>query len=339
MMAAGSYSNHINEINHRLSNNIEDLLEELGIDFTDFGTRYQFACPIHGGDNDSGATIYTSGVWRCFTNSCHHDFIGLIGFIRGSLQISMGRAIEWAEKFLEGERSAKPSLFFDEDKSERRRYELSREYVRRSLIIPSPYFLRRGFSASILNRYDVGDCNKANVLMSNRAVFPVYTTEMKCIGCVGRIIIDQCKRCNKFHNGECSNISLPKWKNDLDSGYHLFNYWYAHEFFEETETVILVEGQGDVLKLVDAGVNNVVGMFSNTLTSSQKDILFSSPIKNVIILTDSDEAGKAGRAKLNKELELYYNIKNVEIDGKKDVGEMSVDEIMDVVVPKLRSIR
>ena len=99
--------------------------------------------------------------------------------------------------------------------------------------------------------------------------------------------------------------------------------------------MILVEGQGDVWRLWESGIKNVVGIFGCTLTDAQARILETSGAMNIILLTDSDEAGQKGRKSIRKKCERAFNIIEVELPTK-DVGELSVKEIEEIIKPKIK---
>ena len=64
---------------------------------------------------------------------------------------------------------------------------LTREEIRKKLVIPAKYYIERGFFPEVLDEFDVGLCTDPTKPMYNRVVFPVYNyTGNRMIGCVGR---------------------------------------------------------------------------------------------------------------------------------------------------------
>jgi hypothetical protein len=166
------------------------------------------SCPIHGGDNVSAFNLYPEGEkyrgnWKCRTHGCEEVFkSSILGFIRGVLShqdygwekngdkvYSFDDAIGFAEKFLNQrladikvdkkhiEKNAfanMVSVISNGNKTQSDNIKLpKRQQIRKLLSIPSSYFLERGYSKEILDKYDVGDCNAPNKEMSNRAVVPI----------------------------------------------------------------------------------------------------------------------------------------------------------------------
>ena len=198
------------------------------------------------------------------------------------------------------------------------------ENVRKSLARPAKYYIDRGFAEKVLDKFDVGVCLDSTKPMYNRVVAPVYDDDFKyVVGCVGRVQHEK-------YNGK-------KWINskNFHTGSYLYGYWLAKEKIRELKTVILVEGQGDVWRLWEAKIKNVVGMFGSGLTDTQSRILETSGAFTLILLTDNDEAGEKARRSIRKKCERIFNI--VEIDlSTKDVGEMSVEQINEELKPKLK---
>ena len=66
-------------VSNQLATRVKDLLKYFEIDYIEYPNRLAFACPIHGGDNPEGCSIFTDGVsskgnWNCWTANCHEDY-------------------------------------------------------------------------------------------------------------------------------------------------------------------------------------------------------------------------------------------------------------------------
>ena len=81
----------ISKISSQLLENLPLLLDTLEIQYIEYPNRIAFPCPVHGGDNAEGCSIFTDGNtakgnWNCWTHSCEEDFTtNLFGFVRGVL--------------------------------------------------------------------------------------------------------------------------------------------------------------------------------------------------------------------------------------------------------------
>ena len=114
----------------------------------------------------------------------------------------------------------------------------------------------------------------------NRLIFPFQNISGRIIGFGGR-------RLNEEDN--------PKYLNSPESkiyqkGLILYGLHQAISAIRELNTVILVEGYFDLLRLVNSGIENVVAS-SGTALSENQGRLLKRYTSNVIISYDSDEAG------------------------------------------------
>ena len=172
----------------------------------------------------------------------------------------------------------------------------------------------------------MGVCTDTTKQMKHRVVAPVYDDDYEfMVGCVGRSQEENC-------NGR-------KWINSksFNSGMWLYGYWLAKDKIRETRSVILVEGQGDVWRLHEAGLTNSVGMFGSSLSDAQARILETSGALNVVILSDNDSAGQKAKESITKKCERLFHIVYPEISTK-DVGEMTIQQIHSELVPQLEGL-
>lgn len=373
------YSDDIDQI---ILDNIEEILGYFSIEFNNYGSRLSLSCPIHGSDNKDSLSIRTEApyTWICWTFNCQDEVIplvsskgehyekargkSLLALVRALLDgesekdISYKDAIEWVRQLLGRDikvslqskkslalNSTKEFIHFSKffQKSEQEYNIVNREQIRSSLNIPSAYFVDRGFSKEIIDKYDIGLCLTKNKQMYNRAVVPIYDDNHEyMIGCIGRTVYPYCKQCKRYHapTTQCSEqFTNRKWifSPGFNAGQHLFNYWFAKPHIDESGVVILVEGQGDVLRLEQSGYKIGLGLFGDNITPNQKHKLFQLPINNVILITDNDKAGKKARTNIEHTLKRYYNLHHVQTQ-EKDIGDSSVDEIQKLLDPILKDL-
>ena len=198
--------------------------------------------------------------------------------------------------------------------------QITREKVRKDLCSEVQYYTDRGYLPETLDKFDVGICDNPEKMMYNRIVVPIYDDDHKhMIGCIARSQSDdvkpKCIHSKGFRKGSC-----------------LYNYWHAKQYIAELETVVLVEGQGDVWRLDVAGIYNAVGIFGCSLSDEQIIILERSGALNLVLITDNDEAGTAAKNKIQEQCDRLFNIRVPDIP-KKDVGDMSVEEIKSIIAP------
>ena len=142
----------------------------------------------------------------------------------------------------------------------------------------------------------------------NRLIFPFQNISGRIIGFGGR-------RLNEEDN--------PKYLNSPESkiyqkGSILYGLHQAISSIRELNTVILVEGYFDLLRLVNSGIENVVAS-SGTALSENQGRLLKRYTSNVIISYDSDEAGIKAAIRNSEILEnLEMNISIVQLPEPHD---------------------
>lgn len=362
-----------------LCDNIESLMDNLELDYNLRPKMLSMSCPIHDGDNSSALNIYYEGDnyrgnWKCRTHGCETTFKGsIIGFVRGVLSnkkygwqkegdstCTFDEALDYCLSFLNKDLKSIKISKADRDKrlftslvghmkSDHNQLVsalVPRESVRKSLDIPAQYFVDRGFSPEILDKYDVGICNKVGKEMYNRAVAPIYDHEHKyLVGCSGRSIFEKCDKCKSHHNpndicpSDEEKWKYSKWKHnhEFKSQNHLYNFWFAKKHILDSSVVIIVESPGNVWKLEENNIHNSVAMFGSSLSDRQKIILDSSGAMNIVVLTDNDEAGKKAAEQIKNKCQNTYRIFIPQI-SKPDIAEMTKEEIKTEIIDYIGKI-
>lgn len=330
----------------QLVNNIYKILDSFELEYIDRGDRIALSCPIHGSDSRESLTIYTTGDSRvgnfvCWTHHCEQkigsSFYSLIKFLlEDKLNCKLNNkdvkekiSSIIGENLKLGSVSTKSEKKFDPlDDSLNVNTDLIGAEICKNLK-QSDYFISRGFSKDILSSFNVGFCDKKGSEMFYRSVVPVFDVTGKyMIGCIGRSVNEKCKKCGMYHysKSQCPKKEFEnlyaKWRNSKGfyTGGYFYGLWKAKDYIIDTESVILVEGQGDVWRLHEAGFKNSLGLFGDKLTTAQSDILSCLNVKNVIIATDSDDAGAEARFSIRKKLH-GYNVYDI-IWNAKDCGSL-----------------
>lgn len=332
-------------LNMKIMSRIEDFLTRFEVDLFSAGKIMCGPCPIHDGDNvtafniniDSQDEFY--GAWFCNTNGCHTIYGNdPLAFIRCMLdktsdqKLNFHQVLDFVNKITSDvdievddifiNNSALNKLLIKKAKVHKPQIKITKDIVRSRLQIPAQYYIDKGFESGVLDLFDVGLCTNPDAEMYNRVVFPVYDENNEyMVGSVGRTVVDH----------------PQKWKNQkgFNTANYLYNFGRAYERIKKTNCIVLVEGQGDVIRLWETGVYNVVGMFGSSLTESQEYLVQKSGAFTIVVITDNDEAGHKCRKKINEDLKTRYNIINI-IPPKNDVGEMTHDDIHNIIKPQMK---
>lgn len=302
------------------------------------------------------------GNWKCRTHGCEKYFkSSIIGFVRGVLShqkynweksgdkfVSFQEALDFLTTFTKKDlnkihisnadrnKQAFTSVInYVSQKQQEIQSKVTRSSVIKSLNIPCEYFVNRGYETETLIKYDVGLCDKPGKEMSNRAVVPIYDNDYKyMVGCSGRSIFEQCKLCGAYHDpskscpDENHRWVYSKWRHskDFKSQNHLYNFWFAKQHILDTATAVIVESPGNVWKLEENGIHNSVGIFGSSMSDRQKILLDSSGAMNLVVLTDSDEAGRKAAEQIKEKCQNTYKI-YIPTISKNDIAEMTNEEI------------
>jgi 5S rRNA maturation endonuclease (ribonuclease M5) len=375
----------LNAVQAMLCARLDELLGELGVTLHRTRKLYYGCCPVHGGDNPGALNLYQDGetrpgYWRCHTKGCERHFRRtIIGFVRGVMSrqkhdwayladparraaqkmADWKETVDWCCQFLGADirkvevdyGEVEKRLFvanmarFVRKPVEQGSGGLSRTDVRHHLAVPSAYFMDRGFSAEVLDRFDVGDYPAAGRPLSDRAVAPVYDPSHKLVvGFTGRSVLPVCGKCGRWHrpNESCPDKNdlaawgrTAKWFNHkLDRDAHLYAYWSAERLIRDTGVVAVVEGPGDVWRLSEAGANNAVALMGSSLSDEQQVLLEMSGAMDVVVLVDMDKAGNAARDELRQRLQRSFRLHFPELKTK-DIGDMTVAQVRADILPLL----
>lgn len=353
---------------------LDEVIEALGLRrFNKQGKMLVGACPVHGGDRPNAFNLYPDGHttrcnWVCRSRGCQNVFRGnLFGFIRGVLSnqelgfsgenekskiYSYGSTVKWLEKFLAKkmgefkvsyEEIEKKKFIKQVESLQRNPFKepdgLNIESVCSKLIIPSPYFINRGFSSEVLTKFKVGEPKspRPNLPMSGRAIAPVLDeTGSRVIGFTGRSLFDKCEKCNLWHDPlSCKSSTLEnssKWKNNFKKENYLYGYWLSKPEIEKTKSIYIVESPGNLWRLYEAGIRNGVALMGTQLSDRCQVIIERSGAEKAHVIMDGDEAGEGACVDIEKRLKNWLKLRFLKIPKQfKDVGEMEVGALRQLI--------
>lgn len=115
----------------------------------------------------------------------------------------------------------------------------------------------------------------------SRVIFPFFSSSGKVIGFAGRILKTN-EKVGKYVNSPTS--PLFEKKNEL------YGFFQAKQAIQRKDQCILVEGQLDVISMVQSGIENVVSSGGTSLTTPQIKLMHRFT-DNLVIVYDGDKAG------------------------------------------------
>ncbi len=343
---------------------MDELLAELGVGLSRTGKMFYGPCPVHGGDNQNALNLYrrgdsVPGYWRCHTGHCEQTFKRtIIGFVRGVLShqkfgwsprtqegtVNFRTAVDWCCQFLGQDLAGLSVDYADFEKRqftsaisvlarrpEQGRAVSSRGEIRKRLTMPASYFVGRGWSAEVLDRYDVGYCGDPRKPFYERVVVPVYDPDYRhVVGYTARSIHERCGSCRLWHRPDTAcppaerHLQYSKWRNSegFPRESSLYNYWFSKKPIRERGVVCLCEGPGDVWRLEEAGIHCGVAMLGLSLSDQQQIALELSGAAAVVVLTNMDTPGREAAVRLKKQMGRSFRVAIPELPSK-DLGDMT----------------
>lgn len=170
------------------------------------------------------------------------------------------------------------------------------------------YFFDRGFTKEEMKEYMIG-----RDLDNETITIPVFYEDGVLAGVIGRYISAKRKKNERY-----------KIYDHFDRGKVLFP---LDKFEQDNDTIIIVEGQLDAIRMRRAGFRNTLALMTNTMTYEQAEWVIEH-CNTVIWLNDNDERGFEGRDKSYPKLKDHVKFKIVDYPNYgKDVCDWSDDDI------------
>lgn len=340
---------NLKQIKQFLNTNIEEVFKKLDMKCEIFGDNIYSTCPVHESSDNPRAFSYSKNrkIWKCWTRECQNEYNNdVFGLIRGALsnkngtEVNFGQVISWIKTNFNVTISGEISCTQKNSEEETDKIEFhdivsllkddiffpnnSSVELNINIEIPSRYFINRGFKTKTLQHFEVGDCFDKSSKLYERSIIPIHDDSGKQkIGYVCRAI---------------KEYKLPKfliYPQGFDKRFQFYNMHRALPHIIETNSVFVVEGQGDVWRLYEAGVYNAIGIFGRTLTKEQQKKLQQLPLTHIIILTDNDQAGRESKIQLQRQLGRFYRLSFPQLSHK-DIGDMSIKQIHSNILSQIR---
>lgn len=292
-------------------------------------------CPVHGESNPSMGISIEKQVCHCFSCSFAGGFAKLLLY---SLPDDFGFDMSTDDTIKRTEfRAWKKARAFLKDRYELEYHELGQKALHsikryeqvktielsdnRRIEIPKykiapfmsgketyGYFFDRGFDKSDMREYMIG-----RDLENETITIPVFFDDGALAGVIGRYIDPKRKKNERY-----------KIYDGFDRGKLLFP---LDKFKEDNDTIIIVEGQFDAMRMRNAGFYNTLALMTNNMTHEQAEWIIEH-CKTLIWLGDNDSRGLEGRDKAYELLKHHVSFNAVDYpEHGKDACDWSDDEI------------
>jgi DNA primase len=246
--------------------------------------QYRGCCPIHRGQGTEAfhANLRRS-VFHCFACGAAGNVLDFVAAMEGcsireaALRLQ-GAHGGWPQPFEGGQRAgAKETGYEKKSAPPPLRFALDLD--------PShPYLAQRGLQAATTGHFGLGYFGGRG-LMSGRIAIPIHDGEGRLLAYCGRAV-----------DGADPRYRFPA---GFQKSQVLFNYHRARA--GGAESVIVVEGFFDCMRVHQAGFPRVVALMGARLSRAQKDLLVRR-FSKVVLLLDGDATGRAATAQIASDL-------------------------------------
>lgn len=316
--------------------NIVDVISSY-IPVQKIGNNYRAACPFHQEKTPSFYIYSKNQNYHCFGCGATGD---AIKFVQEYEKISFNDAVK---KLANVAGIAEMDFHGKVDEELSRTDSIYRkicDYFQRELLSTNEamdYILKqRGFSKDIIEEFSLGYSNDNEIPHElikeigkedlirlgvinrdnsfryyKRLLIPIADANGRFIGIAGRIL--------ENITGVPKYINTPQTKY-FNKGKILYLENKAKEHIKELKSVIIVEGYMDAIAMHSSGIKNTVAVMGTALTDYHVRRL-KNHTKNIVLLFDSDNAGKDAVIRSYKALDKYVNVMVCNLSDTKDPDE------------------
>jgi DNA primase len=291
---------------------MERLLEHYGLMAGLRRTRDGFrgVCPIHGGHNPTQFSVSTSrNAWVCFGDCGKGGSV--LDFVACYERVTLHEAAQLIQQWFgvlapvnlsRGDKDVRAT-----EAASGRQNDLPNEplpFTLSDLDTMHPYLALRGLMTETIDAFGVGYCTKG--LMAGRIAIPIHNAEGEIVAYAGRTPENP-------RDGQPKYLFPRGFRKSLE----LFNYHRAVTATTQ-ESLVVVEGFFDCMKVWQAGFQRVVAIMGSSLSETQENLIVKAVGLHgkVLLMFDEDGAGRAGREKSAARLARNVPVKIVQLDAE-----------------------
>jgi DNA primase len=269
-------------------------------------------CPIHRGQrDDSFRASLSKNAFHCFACQAGGN---VLNFVAAMEKCSIRQAALWLQRWLSvGSPGEARSVQNGELVREKEGRNPPLPFVLTGVDHSHPYLVERGIDLATAGAFGVGFYAGPG-LLSGRVAIPIANAQGQTVAYAGRALGD----------------SLPKYK--LPTGFRkaweLFNLNRAAA--TGRQTVIVVEGYFDCLRVHRAGLPWVVALMGSSLSAEQENALLAA-FDRVVLLLDGDAAGRAASRAIAARLSKRCLVVEVQVPDGAQPDQLSLEAIQELL--------
>lgn len=283
------------------------LLREYHVELRRSGRdQYRGCCPIHGGHSrDAFHVNLTKNVFHCFACGASGT---VLDFVAAMDHCSLREA---ALKLAHGDisLSQSPASCPTQLVTKKSKPLSPLGFALRGVDSHHPYLAKRGITTSTAQRFGIGFYRGAGIF-SGRLVLPIHDERGELVAYCSRAV-DATEPRYRFPSGFAKSEVL----------YNLHRATAAGQ-----QTVVIVEGFFDCLKLHQAGVFSVVALMGSVLYGTPQQALLQR-FHHVILMLDGDAPGRRATTEIAYRLRAGCSVQTVSLPEGMQPDQMSAGEI------------
>lgn len=345
-----------NEVMNEIRNktDIVDVISKY-VNLTKKGKNYFGVCPFHDDHSPSMSVSPDKQIYTCFSCGASGNvftfvadfekisFLQAVRLLGEKAGINVGSDVSYSEKKDEyfdvyslANKFYQNSLFTNLGKNaieylEKRN--IDKDTIKKfgiglsiQKVSITEYLVSKKYSIDKLVQYGITNDNGHDIFI-NRIMFPIYDLSGNPIAFSGRI----------YNTRDTAKYVNTKETDKFKKGKILYNYHIAKEQLKKNDTVIIMEGQMDVIRASTIGVNNCIATMGTALTKDHKNII-RNMTNNVVLCFDGDAAGEKATVSAIELLEdSGVNIKIVRLPDNMDPDEYILKNGKDSFLAQINS--
>ena len=342
----------VNEIRNKTD--IVDVISKY-VNLTKKGKNYFGICPFHDDHSPSMSVSPDKQIYTCFSCGASGNVFTFvadyekISFYEAVRLLGEKVGIEVGESITS---DAKKDDYFDI-------YNIANKFYQNSLFTnlgknAIEYLEKRNTDKETIKKFGIGlsiqkvsltdylvnkkysidkliDCGITNDnghdIFINRIMFPICDLNGNPVAFSGRI----------YNTRDTAKYVNTKETDKFKKGKILYNYHIAKEQLKKNDSIIIMEGQMDVIRASTIGINNCIATMGTALTKDHKNII-RNMANTIILCFDGDAAGEKATISAIELLEdTDTNIKIVRLPDNMDPDEYILKNGKDSFLAQIKS--
>jgi DNA primase len=293
---------------------MESVLRHYQVELRQSGKdQYRGGCPIHRGDGCAAFHVNLArNVFHCF--AC-----GAGGTVLDFVAAMEGCSLFDAAQRLQSMMSPSPPLASTPKKkelvTERRNVSSPLNFKLTGIDCVHPYLAERGITEKTAVEFGVGFYAGPG-LMHGRLVIPIHNADGELVAYCGRSV-DQTQPRYRVPPAFAKSEILYNMHRAASAG---------------DNSVVVVEGFFDCMKVHQAGVRSVVGLMGSALYESQRHALLEG-FRDVTLLLDGDATGRKANDVIAQKLRPHCYVRVVLLPDGVQPDQLQAKEIGEILYP------